>query len=174
MKKIVRLNESDLIRIVKRVLKENLESRPNMIRVRLTPELVETMMEKNNFGGIDFNTEMDLISGMWYKIGQGRGNFHSQNYEPQSFFFSKYKPNQNEIYTMEVRCKGRVHTDMAKQLTLMFDERFNNFLSSENPYDRCYDAGGFYSKFETRDGKPNFDVGEQDHRGYFEITKTSD
>ena len=184
MKKVIRLTESDLARIVKRVIKENKSSHPQYIEVELLPEWENFMEEKfedehlgDTIGSVSNGPTIKMIPGMLYKIGGGRHSFEDQY---TMNYFAEYKPNNSEIEIHVVDCFGKSRNDLdnVKKVSVHdtfwdkkpwgWDERL--FTTRPNVKNKCAARGeNIKSKFDY-----GFEVGEVDHREYFEIVGTGE
>lgn len=177
MKKIIRLTETDLTRIVKQILKENKKSKPKSITIELTKEWedrVKEMKSDNLRGYIPFKTEYKLSEGLWVKIGSGPYEYNRSYLSgKQTFFFAEYVPNNDEIFVHNMNCFGNAIGKIAEE-TMAGQHFFMSVLDrglsgTEDKPIGCVSGGYSYHKFE--DG---FEVGSTDHPGgYFKIVDTS-
>jgi len=177
MKKIIRLTESDLTRIVKRVLKESKKSKPKSITIELTDKWKDRLKEiksDNLHGYTPGKKEYKLSEGVWVKIGSGPYEYGRSNLTgKQTFFFAEYVPDNDEIFVHNMNCFGNAIGRIAEE-----DWNSENFFmyvldrgisGSEDRPIGCISAGYSYHKFE--DG---FEVGMKSKGdNYFEIVDTS-
>jgi hypothetical protein len=180
MGRIVRLTESDLTRIVRRVLKENKSSHPQYIKVELTTKW-EKFMEKESEdsrlgdtrGYSNYRGEtIKMVPNMLYNIGGGK---HVDEDQYTMNYFAEYKPEDSKIEIHVIDCFGKSRNDLdnVKKVSI------NDTLWSKEPWD--WDKGMFTTKPNVQNKcaargenmksmfHKRFEVGETDHRGYFEI-----
>jgi len=176
MKKIIRLTESDLARIVKQVLKESKKSKPKSITIELTEkwkDRLKQMKDDNSHGFTPMKSGYELSEDVWVKIGSGPYEYGRSNLSgKQTFFFAEYVPKNDEIFVHNMNCFGNAIGRIAEE-TVASKNFFMSVLDrgisgSEDRPIGCTSAGYSYHKFE--DG---FEVGSTDHRDYFEIVDTS-
>ena len=180
MKKIIRLTERDLTRLVKRVLEESKFSHPQYIEVELTPKwkrFMEEEIENSQLGDTRgrsnyLNETIMMSPKMLYNIGGGKHIFEDQytvNY------FAEYKPEDSEIEIHVIDCFGKSRNDLAdtKKVSIydsLWDKKSwdwdeNMFTTTPNVENKCAARGENMRSMFHR----GFEVGERDHKGYFEI-----
>jgi hypothetical protein len=176
MKRIIRLTESDLTRLVKRIIRESNESKPKKIEIKFLPgweERLEEMTDDNLKGHTPMGSTVTLeANDGGKKIGYGPYIMRDNS---RDFFYGEYRPQHNEITVSGYRCFGndaigRAEDNYNPPIFLTRDDlRPEESLDKQDKYKRNYCVGGvgeFYSKFDS------FDIGESDHRDYFEIVAT--
>jgi len=176
MKRIVRLTESDLSRIVKRIIRESNESKPKKIEIKFLPGWEERLGEMQD-GNLKGHTPMGSTVQLSANDGGkkiGYGNYVMRD-NSRDFFYAEYRPQHNEITVSGYRCFGydaigRAEDNYNPPIFLTRDDlRPEESFDKQDKNKRNYcvgGVGGFYSKFDS------FDVGEVDNRDYFEIVAT--
>jgi hypothetical protein len=175
MRKIVRLTESDLTRIVRRVLTEEIQSKPITIEIKLLPKWSNRMEQMTGMDGrkgiattssarltaTDNPTTgrligtgpFDIVDGIWRK----------------DFYYANYRPEIDEISVEGVRCFGtNAIKDVSDNYThtipiVRWVKGMKSYPPSRDENFCITISGGIYSKFDS------FEVGSVDHRGFFEI-----
>lgn len=173
MKKVVRLTESDLTRIVRRVLKENKSSHPQYIEVELTTKwekFMEKELEDERLGDARGHSNyqgqtIKMVPNMLYNIGGGK---HVEEGQYTINYFAEYKPEDSKIEIHVIDCFGKSRNDLANvKKVSAHDTPWDKKSSATKQYgnNKCEARGeNMKSMFHKR-----FEVGETDHRGYFEI-----
>ena len=172
MARIIRLTESDLTRLVKRVIRESKSSHPQYIKVELTTKW-EKFMEKESDdeqlgdtkGYSNYKGEtIKMVPNMLYNIGGGK---HFMEDEYTVNYFAEYKPEDSKIEIHVIDCFGKSRGDLSnvKKVSThdtLWDKKSSGKTLGNN---KCEARGeNMKSMFHK-----NFEVGETDHRGYFEI-----
>jgi hypothetical protein len=175
MKRIIRLTESDLTRLVKRIIRESNESKPKKIEIKFLPgweERLEEMTDDNLKGHTPMGSTVTLeANDGGKKIGYGPYIMRDNS---RDFFYAEYRPQHNEITVSVYRCFGydaigRAEDNYNPPIFLTRDDlRPEESFDKQDKHKRnyCVSPGGSYSKFDS------CDVGEVDHRDYFEIVAT--
>ena len=185
MKKIIKLTERDLTRIVKRVLKENKFSNPQYIEVELTSKWEDFMEEESEdsslgdtrgYGNYQEET-IKMVPNMLYNIGGGK-HFGEDQYTVN--YFAEYNPKDSEIKIHVVDCFGKSRNDLdnVKKVSTndtlwdkgSWDWDEDMFTTRPNVKNKCAARGENMKSMFNR----GFEVGERDHRGYFEIVDTGE
>ena len=176
MKRIIRLTESDLTRLIKRVIRESNESKPKKIEIEFLPAWEKSLGEMTDDylkGHTPMGSTVTLSANDGgKKIGYGPYILRDNS---RDFFYGEYRPQHNEITVSGYRCFGhdaigRAEDNFNPPIFLTRDDlRPEESFDKQDKYKRNYCVGGvadFHSKFDS------FDVGEVDHRDYFEIVAT--
>jgi hypothetical protein len=179
MKRIIRLTESDLTRIVKRVLKES--KKPKSITIeflRKWKNKFKEMRSDNNRGFTAYNRKLELTENRWFKVGTGPYIDFGIQKGTQSFYFAEYVPDNNEILVHVIKCAGYDIINDFKEKDEgnvgWFANKLENY-GDVNKKDKngepyfCVHAKQIDCKF-----KDGFEVGMEDDRGYFQIVNTSE
>lgn len=169
MKRIIKLTERDLTRIVKRVLKENMESKPKWIEIRFTDKWEDRMKsdrEDNLQGHTPLGDTVTLRdNGNYHLVGLGP---YKARTDSRMFYFATYEPKNNEIFVQNMECYGN-HIDKAKDASYLSQNELDYLLDLGS--EGCQSKGYAYHKFEAEDG--GFTVGAVSRGGNFEIVATS-
>jgi len=177
MRKVVRLTENDLARIVSRVLKESKKSKPRTITIELTEKWVDRLKEmksEHSHGYTPMRSKYKLFEGMWVKIGSGPYEYNRNNLSgKQTFFFAEYTPNNDEIFVHNMNCFGdainKIHEETMANENFFMNVLDRGLYDKDNRQNGCVTGGYSYHKFE--DG---FEVGMTDKGShYFKIVDTS-
>lgn len=182
MKRVIRLTELDLKRIVNRVIREDLTEYkdPFSITVVPTEEFKSKINEiKNSEGKSSFlalsseftlknnGDRFNLVKVATTPFDLSENNYNGKLYlGKQDDYWLSYIPENEEIYVHESRMIG---TSAALNGFSQDSELTNTdrrFATKDYNEEGLTWIGGYYCKFEN-----GFEVGQQDHRGYFEITK---
>jgi hypothetical protein len=175
MKKIIRLTESDLTRIVKRIIRESNESKPKMIEIKLLPgwkDRLKEMRDGDLKGHTPYGSTVKLMANNnGVKIGYGP---YEMGENKRTFFYATYRPEISEIGVSSFNCFGYDAIDRAENSDSPPIYLTDDYYQPKDGFDKrdknktnfCVSAGGFGSEFDS------FDVGEVDHRDYFEIVAT--
>ena len=169
MKRIIKLTERDLTKIVKRVLKENIESKPEWIEIEFTVKWEYKMISKID-GDLQGHTPLgDTVTlrdnGNYHLVGLGPYRMRNNS---RMFYFAQYAPEANEIFVQNMECYGD-YIGKAEDASFLTQNQMNNWLDL-GP-EGCQSKSFSYHKFEPEDG--GFTVGAIDHRDSFEIVATS-
>ena len=169
MKRIIKLTERDLTRIVKRVLKENIESKPEWIEIKFTDEW-EDRMKSDRDDNLEGHTPLgDTVTlrdnGNYHLVGLGPYRMRNNS---RMFYFAQYAPEANEIFVQNMECYGN-YIGRAEDASYLSQNELS-YLLDLGPKG-CQYKGYAYHKFEKEDG--GFTVGAIDRRDSFEIVATS-
>jgi len=161
------INEIKRMQQLAGILNENeIGSKPKSITVKVLPNFIEYIKsikdEESRNTGFVTNSEFKLSPNTEVKIASGP--FELRMFR-QIFFWAQYQPENNEITISNSFCFGNDaitrHDDLtwspvgAPQL---------DFGGNEATKNGCMFRPDTYCKFEN-----GFEVGQKDHRGYFEI-----
>jgi len=180
MGRIVRLTESDLTRLVRRVLKENKSSHSQYIKVELTTKWEKFMGKESEDerlgdtrGYSNYKGEtIKMVPNMLYNIGGGK---HFMEHEYTANYFAEYKPEDSKIEIHVIDCFGKSRNDLdnVKKVSTndtlwdkgSWDWDEDTFTTRPNVKNKCAARGENMKSMFNK----GFEVGETDHRGYFEI-----
>lgn len=145
---------------------ENFEEHPKSIVIETTPKFDEKMREYVNAttrdrGFSSLNSKIELFNDgnefNYVKVGTIPFDIGSNN---QQMYWASYHPEANEIYvSMSATSAEETQRleDVAGRDGILYNHQIDRLFKGKfNP--------GFYCKFEN-----GFNVGEEDHRGYFKI-----
>ena len=169
MKRIIKLTERDLTRIVKRVLKENIQSKPEWIEIEFTDKW-EDRMKSDRDGNLKGHTPLGSTvtlrdNGNYHLVGLGPYRMRNNS---RMFYFAQYVPEANEIFVQNMECYGN-YIDKAKDASYLSQNELDYWLDL-GP-EGCQSKGYGYHKFEKEDG--GLTVGAVSRGGNFEIVATS-
>jgi hypothetical protein len=138
---------------------------PKWIEVKILPAFVEYIKsikeeESRNTGFIASST-FKLYPNAMVKIASGP--FELRMFR-QMFFWAQYQPKHNEITLSNTFCFGNDAITRHGDLTWSPVGAPQMNFGDTSKGDGCTEAGGTYCKFEN-----GFEVGQTDHREYFEI-----
>jgi hypothetical protein len=150
---------------IKRLDENEVGTKPKSITVKVLPEFIDYIKsikdEESRNTGFIANSTFELYPKAMVKIASGP--FEMKMFR-QMFFWAQYQPEHNEITLSKTFCFGNKaitkHNDLKSSPVGAPQMNFGDISKG----DGCTEAGGTYCKFEN-----GFDVGQKDHRGYFEI-----
>jgi hypothetical protein len=153
---------------IKRLDENEINSKPKSITVKPLPEFIDYIKsikdEESRNTGFIANSTFELYPNAMVKIASGP--FEMKMFR-QMFFWAHYQPEHNEITLSNTFCFGNDAITRHNDLTWSPVGAPQMNFGDTSKGDGCKEAGGTYCKFEN-----GFEVGQKDHRGYFEIIAT--
>jgi len=163
MKKIIRLTESDLVRLVKRIIREDDNLIPSSITVELTDEFIDSKELYKTNNPITMRPEI------YYNLG----NTEASAYEDVNVYFAVYRPDIKEIQGICFVIPGNQKGEI--EWFLYLEKKSQLFPNEIEGIMRFVEKGELklVPDFDTNFRDDGLKVGSMDHREYFEIVDVS-